>query len=80
MSGVRLFHPSQLVSSISPEVFSFFPTLLAVPTIKIRARSVRSIEQGSAETGRGLDAVTYNWNAKEKDLNQHLVLSLLKKQ
>jgi hypothetical protein len=41
---------------------------------------VRSIEQGSAETGRGLDAVTYNWNAKEKDLNQHLVLSLLKKQ
>jgi len=74
MSSVRLSHPSKLVSSISAKIFSVFLTVLAVPTIKIGARSVRSIEQGSAETGCWLCAMIYQWNAKANDLNQYLVL------
>jgi hypothetical protein len=44
-------------SSVWAEMFSFCLTLLDLPTVKISTKLVTSIEQRSAGTGRGLDAM-----------------------
>jgi hypothetical protein len=44
-------------SSIDAEIFNLFLTLFGLPTVKTSAKSVTSIEQRSAGSGRGLRAM-----------------------
>jgi hypothetical protein len=51
----------EIYSHFWAEILGFFLTWLGLPTVKISAKSVTSIEQRSAGIGRGLRAMPHKY-------------------